>query len=134
LDGGRERRISLNEPRHVFAAGALPEGRHELSFDAAAAGHSRPTTITLRFDNAAPTASLRLPPVAGFAPSDRVEVAGIALPGAQVSVLGKRLPLDPQGRFSGEVPVAVGSTALAVRIQHPRTGTRYYVRRVKTSP
>jgi hypothetical protein len=134
LDGGRERRISLREPRHEFAAGALPEGRHELSFDAAAAGRSRPTTITLRFDNAAPTASLRLPPVAGFAPSDHVEVAGIALPGAQVSVFGKRLPLDPQGRFAGDVPLPQGVSALPVRIHHPRTGTRYYVRRVKTSP
>jgi hypothetical protein len=134
LDGGKERRVSLREPRHVFAAGALPEGRHELSFDAAAAGRSRPTTITLRFDNAAPTASLRLPPVAGFAPGEHVEVAGIALPGAQVSVFGKRLPLDPQGRFAGDVPVAEGSSALAVRIHHPRTGTRYYVRRVKPSP
>ena len=134
LDGGKERRLRLREPRHVFAAGALPEGRHELSFDAAAAGRSRPTTLTLRFDNASPTASLRLPPVAGFAPGDHVEVAGIALPGAQVSVLGKRLPLDPQGRFSGDVPVAQGISALAVRIHHPRTGTRYYVRRVKSSP
>lgn len=134
LDGGKERRISLREPRHVFAAGALPEGRHELSFDAAGAGRSRPTTITLRFDNASPTASLRLPPVAGFAPSDHVEVAGIALPGAQVSVLGKRLPLDPQGRFAGDVPVPQGVSSLPVRIHHPRTGTRYYVRRVKSSP
>ena len=134
LDGGKERRIGLREPRHVFAAGALPEGRHELSFDAAAAGRSRPTTITLRFDNASPTASLRLPPVAGFAPGDHVKVAGIALPGAQVSVLGERLPLDPQGRFAGDVPLAQGVSALAVRIHHPRTGTRYYVRRVKSSP
>jgi hypothetical protein len=134
VEGGREQRINLREPRHVFAAGTLPEGRHELSFEAAAAGHSRPTTVTLRFDNASPTASLRLPPVAGFAPIDHVEVAGIALPGAQVSVFGKRLPLDPQGRFAGTVPVAAGISALAVRIHHPRTGTRYYVRRVKSSP
>lgn len=134
LDGGKERRVSLGEPRHVFAAGALPEGRHELSFEATGASHSRPTTITLRFDNASPTASLRLPPVAGFAPADHVEVAGIALPGAQVSVFGKRLPLDPQGRFAGDVPVAPGISTLPVRIHHPRTGTRYYVRRVKSSP
>ena len=134
LGNGRERRITLREPRHMFSAGALPEGRHELSFDAAAAGRSRPTTITLRFDNASPTASLRLPPVAGFAPGDRVAIAGIALPGAQVSVSGTRLPLDSQGRFAGDVPLAPGATALAVRIHHARTGTRYYVRRVKPSP
>ncbi|HET8933763.1 MAG TPA: hypothetical protein VFN67_10000 [Polyangiales bacterium] len=133
-DGGRERRIDLREPRHTFAAGALPEGRHQLSFEAQGASHSRPTTVTLRFDNASPTASLRLPPVAGFAPADHVEVAGIALPGAQVSVLGKRLPLDPQGRFAGDVPVSAAINTLAVRIHHPRTGTRYYVRRVKSSP
>lgn len=134
LEGGRERRIGLREPRHVFAAGALPEGRHELSFETTGAGRSRPTTITLRFDNASPTASLRLPPVAGFAPADHVAVAGIALPGAQVSVLGKRLPLDPQGRFAGDVPLPEGVSTLPVRIHHPRTGTRYYVRRVIASP
>lgn len=134
LSKGKEQRLNLREPRHVFAAGALPEGRHELSFEAVGAGRSRPSTVTLRFDNASPTASLRLPPVAGFAPGDQVEVAGIALPGAQVSVLGKRLPLDPQGRFAGTVPITPGASALAVRIHHPRTGTRYYVRRVKSSP
>jgi hypothetical protein len=136
-EGGREQRLSLREPRHVFSGGALPEGRHELSFEAvgtSSAGRSKPTTISLRFDNAAPTASLKLPPVSGFVPSDRTEVAGIALPGAQVSVLGKRLPLDAQGRFAGDVAVPTGASVLAVRIHHPRTGTRYYVRRVRSTP
>jgi hypothetical protein len=135
LEGGRELRQSLTEPRHVFPAGALPEGRHQLYFELnGASARSRTTTVGLLFDNASPTASLRLPPVGGFAPSEQVEVAGIALPGAQVSVQGKRLPLDPQGRFSGVVAVPAGLNALSVRIHHARTGTRYYVRRVKPTP
>ena len=135
LENGRELRRDLRAPVHVFPAGELPEGRHQLHFElASGAGRSRPTTIDLRFDNASPAASLKLPPAVGFEPGSSVKIAGIALPGAQVSVLGQRLPLDGQGRFAGEAPVPTGTQAIAVRIQHPRTGVRYYVRRVRSTP
>lgn len=135
LETGRELRLELKAPSHVFAAGELPEGRHQLQFEpASGAGRSRPTTIDLRFDNASPAASLKLPPAAGFEPGASVKIAGIALPGAQVSVLGQRLPLDAQGRFSGEAPLPAGTRSIAVRIQHPRTGVRYYVRRIRSTP
>jgi hypothetical protein len=135
LESGRELKLSERAPVHVFAAGALPEGRHQLQFQAAGgAQKSRLTTIDLRFDNASPSASLKSPPVSGFAPGSSVHVAGIALPGAQVSVLGERFSLDAQQRFTGDVPLPPGTKAIAVRIQHPRTGTRYYVRRARTSP
>ena len=135
LPTGRELSLDLKAPVHVFAAGELPEGRHQLHFEQLPRGaRSRQTTIDLRFDNASPAASLKLPPVAGFDPGAAVKIAGIALPGAQVSVLGQRLPLDAQGRFAGDAPVPPGTQAIAVRIQHPRTGVRYYVRRVRSAP
>lgn len=136
LEGGHELKLTTKAPAHAFAGGSLPEGRHQLRFEAGVANgpRSRTTTIDLRFDNASPAASLRSPAVAGFAAGESVRVAGIALPGAQVSVLGERFALDAQQRFSGDVTVPEGTRAIAVRIQHPRTGTRYYVRRAKVSP
>jgi hypothetical protein len=136
LASGRELRVPLTEPSHVFAAGALPEGRHTLRFEADRPGtpRSHPTTIDLRFDNASPSASIREPPVSGFAPGASVHVVGIALPGAQVSVLGQRFGLDTQQRFAGDVELPPGTRAIGVRIQHPRAGTRVYIRRARTAP
>ena len=134
LDNGRELRVELKQARHVFRGGALPEGRHQLQFEAAGGERSKSTTVDLRYDNAAPAASLRAPSPAGFDPGKRVHVAGIALPGSQVSVLGQNLKLDAQQRFSGDIQLPPGTQAIAVRIQHPRTGPRYYVRRARSAP
>jgi hypothetical protein len=63
-----------------------------------------------------------------------VEVAGVALEGSQVTVGGQRLAVDPQGRFRGRAPRPVsGVRAIAVRLEHPRSGVHYYVRRVAPS-
>jgi hypothetical protein len=136
LASGRELRVPLNAPSYVFAPGALPEGRHTLRFEADRPGtpRSRPTTVDLRFDNASPSASIREPPVAGFAPGTSVHVVGIALPNAQVSVLGQRFNLDAQQRFAGDVEIPAGTSAIGVRIQHPRAGTRVYIRRLRAAP
>jgi hypothetical protein len=136
LATGRELQVHLDKAQHVFAAGALPEGSHTLRFEAERAGNprSRETTVELRYDNASPVASLRAPSVAGFEAGPTVHVAGIALPGSQVSVFDQHLALDAQQRFAGDVPVPVGTRAIAVRIQHPRTGIRYFVRRARLAP
>jgi hypothetical protein len=134
LDNGKELRIELKQARYVFKAGVLPEGRHQLQFEVDGGARSKPTTVDLRYDNASPGASLRAPLVTGFEPGTTVHVAGVALPGSQVSVLGQRLSLDGQQRFSGDVQVPPGTQAIAVRIQHPRTGLRYYVRRARSGP
>ena len=126
--------VELATPRHVFAAGALPEGRHELQFEAVGGKKSRKTALALHFDNASPMASLRAPPSVGFESTPSVHVAGVALPGAEVSVLGQRLSLDAQQRFAGDVTLPPGTRSLAVRIDHPRTGTRYYVRHRRSEP
>jgi hypothetical protein len=140
LEAGAPLILSLDSPMHVFAPGALPEGRHQLQFatQPSKAGvkplSSRKTTLDLRFDNASPMASLRAPAVAGFDATTSVHVAGLALPDAQVSVLGQRFALDAQQRFAGDVTLPAGTRTIAVRIHHPRTGTRYYVRRVRPAP
>jgi len=135
LGAGPVRSFSTQQPVYKFAAGALPEGRYRLQFGAGDGGaKSASTTLDLRFDNVSSKASLRAPPVAGFEAGPAVRVAGLAFPGAVVSVWGQRLGLDAQQRFSGAVTLPAGAHTLPVRIQHPRTGTRYYLRHAKVAP
>jgi hypothetical protein len=116
--------------RLELRSGELGEGTHRVWL-VAGARRSPETTIRIRFDNAAPTASLR-EPARGTAlvPGARVRVAGVVLEGFDVRAGGVALPIDAQLRFAGEVPVPVDTDALVVRLSHPRHGVHYYVRRV----
>ena len=125
--GGKSESHSSGSPSWSFPSGALREGAHRLTFDAGSA-RSKTTTLELRFDNAAPTATLTSPPD-GFAPGSTVTVAGVALEGWVISAGGKDLPLDGQQRFSGEVTAPSGERALAVQFVNPRRGVHYYLRR-----
>lgn len=115
--------------------GQILEGEHRLRFKAAGNGapSSSETTVSVRFDNAAPSVSLRAPAAAGFDPGSEVRVSGMAIADARVSILGRALELDRQHRFDTAMSVPAGSHAFAVRIEHPRTGTQYYVRRERGS-
>jgi ferric-dicitrate binding protein FerR (iron transport regulator) len=126
--GGKSESHSSSAAAYSFASGALREGVHRLTFDAGGGGRSKTTTLELRFDNAAPTATLTSPGN-GFAPGSTVTVAGVALEGWTISAGGKELPLDAQLRFSGEVTAPSGERALAVQFVHPRRGLHYYLRR-----
>jgi hypothetical protein len=117
-----------------FAAGQILEGEHRLRFKAAGSTQtSNETTLTVRFDNAAPSVSLRTPSAAGFDPGAEVRVSGMAIADARVSILGQAAELDRQHRFDTTVSVPTGRHAFAVRIEHPRAGTQYYVRRERGS-
>jgi len=115
----------------VLPAGAVEEGSYRLWFeaDADAAKRSPDTTLKIAFDNAAPAAEV-LQPVDGQAPGDTVHVAGIAVEGAQVSVNGVAVQLDPEFRFRGDVPAPTtgGDRSIAIRIAHPLRGVHYYLR------
>lgn len=125
--GGKTESHSSGAASWSFASGALREGTHRLTF-ATASARSKTTTLELRFDNAAPTATLTSPPD-GFAPGSTVTVAGAALEGWTISAGGKELPLDGQQRFSGAVTAPSGERALAVQFVNPRRGVHYYLRR-----
>jgi hypothetical protein len=122
------RTITTSKPSHSFAAGALTEGDHTLLFEAGGV-RSKQTSVAIRFDNAAPTASIASPADRSFAPGANVVVAGSALPGWTVSAVGKDLTQDPQNRFSGAVSAPVAERALVIRFSHPSRGTHYYLRR-----
>ncbi|MGF1465887.1 MAG: hypothetical protein ACFCGT_07110 [Sandaracinaceae bacterium] len=128
--GGRRVPTTSREARFRLPSGSLPEGEHRFVMSAPS-GSSRPTTLRIRFDNAAPTASVSSPRDRGFRPGERVRVAGIAQTGWSVSVAGEPLPLDAQYRFDAEVVAPADQTGLAIRLAHPRRGIHYYVRRAR---
>jgi hypothetical protein len=122
------RSLTSSKPSYSFGAGMLGEGDHTLSFEGGGA-RSKPTSVAIRFDNAAPTASISSPQDRSFAPGASVVVSGYALPGWTVSSVGKDLTQDTQNRFSGEVSAPVAERALAIRFSHPSRGNHYYLRR-----
>jgi len=129
---GATRSFRASQPQYVLPADSLKDGAHRIQFETQgkAKVSSKETLVDLMFDNAAPTASLELPPASGFSSGSSVNVAGVVVEGSRVSVLGKDLSLDGQYRFRSEVALRGTERAIAVRVQHPRHGIRYYLRRV----
>lgn len=122
------RSLTSGKPSYSFGAGALAEGDHTFVFEGGGA-RSKQTSVAIRFDNAAPTASISSPADRSFAPGASVVVSGSALPGWTVSSVGKDLTQDAQNRFSAEVSAPVAERALVIRFSHPRRGNHYYLRR-----
>jgi hypothetical protein len=129
LDG---KTLALEAPEHLFKSGSLREGAHRLSFQANER-RARTTTVEIRFDNAAPKASLSAPDDRSFAPGATVAVEGVALRTWKVSVEGGTVAVDGADRFSGQVTTSAERPDIAVRLKHPRLGTHYYLRRAAGS-
>jgi hypothetical protein len=125
---GTSESVALKQPRHQFESGELAEGQHTFYFDAGGSV-SRQTSVDIVFDNAAPRASLLLPPVLEQKPGEPVPVAGTALPGSEVWVEGERVPLDARGRFSRNSALPLERRALVIKLVQPGRGTHYYLRR-----
>ena len=119
--------LTTNLPSYSFAPGALAEGEHVLSFQGGGM-RSRQTTVHIRFDNAAPTASIASPANGSFAPGSNVLVSGTAQPGWVVTVGAETLAQDAQHRFSALV-TAPSDRALAIRFTKAQRGVHYYLRR-----
>jgi hypothetical protein len=120
------RSYSSGAPSYGFKSGAFAEGRHQLVFQAGDK-QSRPTTVLVRFDPAAPKAAITSPANGSFGPGATVNVAGIALPGWRVFAGGTELKLDAQGRFNASA--TAGDRVLLIRFQHPHRGGDVYLRR-----
>jgi hypothetical protein len=121
--------LSSRKPEHAFASGALGEGRHALYFTTPDGARSKTATLEIRFDNAAPKASVSTPRDGSFAPGANVKVAGVALPGWQVTLPTGTLALDRQFRFVGTATTSEAQPDIALRFSSPRGGVHYYVRR-----
>jgi hypothetical protein len=122
------RSFSSKTASYTFGSGALSEGEHVLTF-AGGGRQSKETSVVIRFDNAAPTASLSSPADASFAPGSSVLVSGSALPGFSVTVGGRELAQDEQNRFSELVSAPASERALAIRFSQAGRGVHYYLRR-----
>jgi hypothetical protein len=115
-----------------FAPGKLKEGQHAFLFRSSQGRSSRPAHATIRFDNAAPKASIMSPVEGGFGAGSSVRVSGIALPGWEVRARGAALPLDSEQRFSASV--GAGQRGLVLQFSHPARGTHHYLRRAAGVP
>jgi hypothetical protein len=122
------RSFSSKAANYTFGSGTLSEGEHALTF-ASDGRRSKETSVVIRFDNAAPTASLSSPADASFAPGSSVLVAGAAMPGWSVAVGGRELAQDAQNRFSEHVSAPASERALAIRFSQAGRGVHYYLRR-----
>jgi hypothetical protein len=114
----------------TLASGRLVEGRYDWWFQAAdGSAHKSPTSyLRIVYQNAAPKASIRKPPV--DAPVDGiVEVAGVALNGWVTSVGETPLAVDQEQRFFGRVTRSDDEDAIAIRLTHVDHGVHYYLRR-----
>jgi len=111
-----------------LASGALEEGSYTWWYATAGGRTSPKTTVTIRFDNAAPTAQF-FPRRSGddVAPG-LIAVDGVTIDGAKVSAGGESLTVDERGRFRATVAPRAGDDGVVVRLEHPRTGVHYYVR------
>jgi ferric-dicitrate binding protein FerR (iron transport regulator) len=126
--GGGTKTIQTGSASHTFVSGALAEGSHTLVFRAGDTS-SRPTSVDIVFDNAAPKASITSPADRGFAAGAGVQVGGIAMTGWKVRAERQELALDGQARFSGAVTAPADLRALVIELSHPNKGVHYYLRR-----
>lgn len=130
--GAGARRIDTAGPRHRLSPRALREGTSSLHFESPGTGRrSRDTTVVLRFDPAAASASVVEPADGSFAPGASVTVSGTALPGWTVRAGDRELPVGTDQRFSGSVTVPA-SGVLIVRLARSGQGVHYYVRRASS--
>jgi hypothetical protein len=127
-----DRPTTVSKPEHLFRSGTVRDGTHLVSFSAGDR-RSRTTKIEVRFDNAAPKASLSSPTDRGFKTGDKVTIEGVALETWKVSIEGGSVNVDAHQRFVGEVATSASHPDVAVRLAHPRLGVHYYLRRAAGS-
>ena len=125
--------LALKAPEHTFDSGGLKDGVHRLTFSAKER-RSRTTTVEVRFDNTATTASLSAPKDRGFAAGAEVEIEGVLLPAWKVSLDGGMIEKVGEDRFHGRIVTTQQNPDFAVRLSHPRLGTHYYLRRAAGAP
>ncbi len=133
-NSGSSKTLRTLRPTHRFNPGDLNEGTYKLSFRATRQNAKSPaSTLRIRFDNAAPKASLSSPNNASFKPGDKVRVEGVTVKGWNVMVNGKTLSTDDNARFNSTVTVPKNVRGLAVRLINPRRGIHYYTRRTASA-
>jgi hypothetical protein len=126
---GGVQKFASASARRQLASGTLTEGSYTWWYATADGRTSPKTAVTIRFDNAAPTAQFFPKRSGAEAPAPGlVSVDGVTIDGAKVSAGGRELAVDERGRFRADVAPLSGDDAVVIRLEHPRTGVHYYVR------
>ena len=120
--------MESKQPSVSLASGRLGEGQHQFRFETPDGKRSEQGVIQVSFDYTARTAYLTSPAERSSARDGRTRFAGGTLLGSKVQLQGVPLPLDPHGRFTGNLSIGKEQSGAAVRVQHPSTGIHYYVR------
>lgn len=133
--------VESGAARQVFPAsggqadvpsGALSEGAHKLWFEQPGTdARSRTTMLEIRFDNATPLARLSEDSVP--LADGSMNVSGIVVTGARVSVRGEAVALDAAGRFRTLVHPSADARGFAVKVELPKRSVVYYVRRFRAA-
>lgn len=125
---GRQKSLVSVSPNYVFKSGTLAEGSHEIHFEAGGK-LSRHTYVEIKFDNAAPTASLLTPIEPNVREGGEITIAGVTQPGWSIEIGGVKLKQDEQRRFAQKAYMPTSERALAIKLSHPVRGTHVYLRR-----
>lgn len=126
--GGRTRSYSTTKPAYTFSSGSLGEGTHQVYFEGGGRV-SRRSSIAIHFDNATPAVSLQTPVSSGVGPGGQLPIRGTALPGWSVTVDGKPVGQDAEGRFSVNTSMPTDGRPTTVQLTHPTRGAHVYLRR-----
>ncbi len=130
---GPAKTLKLPAAGLTLASGTLGEGTHTLSvLGQSSLATKKPTTVSIRFDNAAPAAYLEGEIVLKPSADGSVTLSGAALEGSQLSLDGKPVQLDRAARFDVRVVPEASARGVGLWIKHPRLGSHHYVRRVRT--
>ncbi len=128
-NAGARIEVEDTQANHTFKAGQLREGTYKFWFEPnGSTRKSKIGTLSIQFDNAAPTAYIRSP-AHGARWEGKIRVTGVALEGWSVSIGGAPVPLDKQHRFDTTLVPPAEEQAIAIRLSHPNRGTHYYLRR-----
>jgi len=114
---------TMTKPSHSCLSGQLAEGEYKYWFETVSGAKSPTGKLTIEFDNAAATASIRS--VAKTA-EGALHVEGSVLPGWKIAAGGKSVPTDAAGRFTVDAAPEVGG-AVAILLEHPERGSHFYV-------
>lgn len=115
-------------PSYSFRSGALLDGRHTMHFESNGRA-SRYTDVDIKFDNAAPQASLVTPVESKVLQGGEITITGTVQPGWSVEIGGRKVESDEHQRFTEKTNMPTEERAVAVRLTNPTRGTHVYLRR-----
>ncbi|MBN1656231.1 MAG: hypothetical protein JXA30_20850 [Deltaproteobacteria bacterium] len=135
IKSGRSKERTQPSPRPEWTckSGEIDEGSHLFYFSTSDGRKSAKGKLRIAFDNTARTAYLSEPREGEPTPGQTVRVIGTALTQSKVSIDGRPVSIDLQGRFQTETVAPSDERAIAVRVQQKNSKIHYYLRHVASN-